>query len=76
MVFPRVYVDPSAERLLHCLKRYRRSINVNTNEPGPPLHDEYSHGADAFRYMALAVDQMTNAPQISDPYAGFARRYA
>jgi phage terminase large subunit len=75
MMFPRVYFDPSAERLLHCLKRYRRSVNQTTNEPGPPLHDEYSHGADAFRYLALAVDQMGNAPTIKDPYAGFARKY-
>lgn len=73
LVFPRVYVDPAAERLLHCLKRYRRSINQTTNEPGPPLHDEYSHGADAFRYLALAVDQMGNAPVIKDPYAAFRR---
>jgi phage terminase large subunit len=75
LMFPRVYFDPSAERLLHCLKRYRRTINATTNEPGPPLHDEYSHGADAFRYLALAVDQMGNAPTIKDPYAGFARTY-
>lgn len=73
MMFPRVYVDPSAERLLHCLKRYRRTINQSTHEPGPPLHDEFSHGADAFRYLALAVDQMGNAPTIKDPYAGFRR---
>lgn len=75
MVFPRCYFDPSAERLLHCLKRYRRTINQTTNEPGPPLHDDSSHGADAFRYMAVCVDQMGNAPVIKDPYAGFARRY-
>jgi phage terminase large subunit len=75
LMFPRVYMDPSAERLLHCLKRYRRSINQSTNEPGPPLHDEFSHGADAFRYLALAVDQMGNNRPIADPYAGFARRY-
>lgn len=75
MVFPRIYIDPGAERLLHCLKRYRRTINANTNEPGPPLHDEYSHGADCARYMALAVDQMGNAPTIKDPYAGFQRRH-
>lgn len=75
MVFPRLYVDPSAERLLDCLKRYRRTINQTTNEPGPPLHDEYSHGADAARYLALCVDQMGNAPRLTDPYAGFARKY-
>jgi phage terminase large subunit len=74
MVFPRLYVDPACERLLHCLKRYRRTINASTNEPGPPLHDEHSHAADAARYLALAVDQMGNAPTIADPYAGFARR--
>lgn len=75
MVFPRCYFDPSAERLLHCLKRYRRTINATTNEPGPPLHDDASHGADAFRYLALCVDQMGNAPRLKDPYAGFARRH-
>jgi phage terminase large subunit len=75
MVFPRVYIDPKAERLLHCLKRYRRTINQNTNEPGPPLHDEYSHGADCFRYLALCVDQMGNSRPMTDPYAGFARKY-
>mgnify|MGYP000858831531 CR=1 FL=1 len=65
LMFPRVYFDPSAERLLHCLKRYRRSINATTNEPGPPLHDEHSHGADAFRYLAVCVDLMSNAPDVS-----------
>jgi phage terminase large subunit len=75
MIFPRVYIDPSAERLLHCLKRYRRTISQATNEPGPPLHDEYSHGADCFRYLALCVDQMGNSKPVSDPYAGFVRRH-
>jgi len=71
MVFPRVYIDPSAERLLHCLKRYRRTINAATNEPGPPLHDEHSHAADAFRYLALAVDQMNNTAPVKDIFSGF-----
>lgn len=61
MVFNRVYFDKDkASRLVDCLKRYRRQINQTTNEPGAPLHDEYSHAADAFRYMACVVDQMTN----------------
>ena len=71
MMFPRMYVDPSCERLLHCLKRYRRAINSTTNEPGAPLHDEFSHGADALRYLALCVDQMGNAPVVTDPYKAF-----
>lgn len=72
LVFPRVYFDESkCQRLLHCLKRYRRTINQNTNEPGPPLHDENSHGADMFRYMAVAADQMTNEPKLGNYYASW-----
>lgn len=60
-VFSRVYFDDiKAARLVHCLKRYRRTINQQTNEPGAPLHDEFSHGADAFRYMAVAADSLSN----------------
>jgi phage terminase large subunit len=42
------------------LKRYRRQINQTTNEPGAPLHDDASHDADAFRYMAVIADKMSN----------------
>lgn len=48
------------ERLLECLKRYRRRINRQTNEEAAPLHDEYSHGADCFRYICCNADKMTN----------------
>ena len=71
MMFPRIYMDDQdvprngtgyrgCRRLLDCLKRYRRAIPTTTEEPGSPVHDEYSHGADAFRYMAMVVDQMRN----------------
>lgn len=60
MMFPRVYIDQTkAARLLECLKRYRRIIN-KLGESMAPLHDEYSHGADMFRYTAMSVDRMTN----------------
>jgi phage terminase large subunit len=60
-VFSRVYFNKErAHRLIECLKRYRRHINQSTNEPGAPVHDEFSHGADAFRYLALAADSMSN----------------
>jgi phage terminase large subunit len=59
--FNRIVFDKAkAERLINCLKRYRRSINQQTLEPGAPLHDEYSHGADAFRYLCINADAMTN----------------
>lgn len=71
LIFPRVYIDLGKDedqadkkngtpRLLECLKRYQRAINKQTHEPGAPLHDEYSHGADMFRYAGMAVDQMGN----------------
>lgn len=61
MVFPRCYFDKNkTARLVECLKRYRRAVNQRTNEPTGPLHDEYSHGADAFRYLGMAVPLMRN----------------
>ncbi len=61
MTFDRAYFDSvNAERLVECLKNYRRGINQTTNEPGAPLHDEYSHGADAWRYLCAVVDSMSN----------------
>lgn len=62
MMFPRVYFDQDkCQRILECLKRYQRSINQRTMEAGGPLHDEFSHGADMFRYAAMAVDEMGNS---------------
>jgi phage terminase large subunit len=60
-LFHRVYFNKTrAARLVECLKRYRRHVSQSTGEPGKPVHDEFSHGADAFRYMALCADEMTN----------------
>lgn len=60
MHFHKCYFDKSVSRLIECLKHYRRTINSSTNEPGAPLHDEYSHGADAFRYMTQSLEEMKN----------------
>jgi phage terminase large subunit len=61
MVFPMCFFDrDKTSVLVNHLKRYRRSVNQATGEPGPPLHDEHSHAADAFRYLASAADLMTN----------------
>lgn len=67
VVFPRCYFDTAkTARLIECLKRYRRDTHQKTGEPTAPLHDEYSHGADAFRYLGQAVDAMTN--EFERPY--------
>ena len=61
LAFSRMYFDKTkAARLVQCVKRYRRSINQQTNEPGAPLHDEWSHGADNLRYIAVNAEDMTN----------------
>lgn len=61
MTFGRIYFDKTkTARLVQCAKRYRRSINQQTNEPGGPLHDEWSHGADNLRYLAINAEQMNN----------------
>lgn len=60
-IFPRVYFNKErTERLVECLKRYRWNISQKTGEAQHPLHDEFSHGADAFRYLALAADSLSN----------------
>lgn len=61
MAFPRIYMDKSkCDRLLQCLRRYRRGIPTTTGEPGHPVHDEWSHGADAFRYLCTVADRLSN----------------
>ena len=59
MLFPRCYFDQDKTgRLLECLKRYRRALHQQTGEPMGPLHDEFSHGSDMFRYVGQAVPVM------------------
>lgn len=55
-----VFNKGKTERLIECIKRYRRAVSSTTNEPGAPLHDEFSHGADNLRYLSLCADMMTN----------------
>src|SRR5690606_24054510 len=69
MLMPRCYFDATkTARLLECLKRYQRRIHAVTNEPMEPLHDEFSHGADCMRYVALWVPQMPGIPSANDDY--------
>ena len=58
-VLSRVYIDSSCERLIECLKRYRWNTTIK-GESKTPLHDEFSHGADAARYLSLSIDQLSN----------------
>ena len=60
-IFPRVYFNKTrAAQLIECLKRYRWNISQKTGEAMQPLHDSFSHGADAFRYMCLVEAELSN----------------
>lgn len=67
MAFGRMYIDKTrCARLIQCAKRYRRQINQATQEAGAPLHDEWSHGADNLRYIAINAEAMTNSDYSED----------
>jgi phage terminase large subunit len=61
-VFPMCWFDEAncADGLM-CLRMYRYEVvNEQTGELSrAPVHDIYSHGADAFRYAAVSIGQLT-----------------
>ncbi len=60
-MFPRCYFDKyNCTPLFNRLRRYARVVSPTTDEPGKPKHDEHSHGADMFRYVAVVEKQLTN----------------
>lgn len=56
-VFPRVWMDEKkCGQLIKCLENYRKEFDQRLEVYRErPRHDKYSHGADAFRYMAIAM---------------------
>jgi phage terminase large subunit len=61
MKFSQMYFNKlETEYLVQSAKRYKRAINQSTNEPGAPLHDEWSHGGDNIRYIAINAETMSN----------------
>ncbi len=55
-VFPQCYFDESKTADgVNCLRRYRYEVDDNGQFKKTPLHDDASHAADAFRYLAVAV---------------------
>ena len=69
LMFPRLYFSdsPAVAQLLEHLKRYRRRINQQTQTAEGPLHDEHSDAADAFRYLAVIVDRLSNDAWMKPP---------
>lgn len=69
MLFPRVYFDAEAcEAGIDSLTHYRRDYNARLSEyKATPVHDWASHGADAFRYLALVADRQSNTGWVKAP---------
>lgn len=61
-IFPNLWFDrENCADGLNCLRHYRYEVDPDTGQFGKnPLHDQYSHGADAFRYIALMIKEPTS----------------
>lgn len=64
MLLGTCWVDEQrCERGMECLQNYRREYDENLLDYKPkPVHDWASHAADAFRYLAIAVESMMPKP--------------
>jgi phage terminase large subunit len=62
-IFNKCYFDrQNTEEGLQCLRHYRYDVDPDTKMfSAKPLHDEYSHGADAFRYIGLMINEPRKA---------------
>ena len=61
-LLPRCWFDKDTKAGLDALRNYRREFNEKQNVYyDKPLHDWASHGADAFRYLAITLDEGTDS---------------
>ena len=57
-IFNRCYFDrENCDEGLQCLRHYRYDVDEDGSWSQKPLHDQYSHGADAFRMLGLMVNE-------------------
>lgn len=57
--FSRMWIDEHrCQDLIACLENYRREYDIKAKiYKDKPLHNNFSHGADAFRYMVLSLSR-------------------
>jgi phage terminase large subunit len=61
-IFPNCWFDrENAADGISCLRHYRYDVDEDGRFSKMPLHDGYSHGADAFRYIGLMVNEPRRA---------------
>lgn len=58
-IFPNCYFDrENCHQGLQCLRHYKYEVDPETGLfSKTPLHDQFSHGADAFRYIGLMINE-------------------
>ena len=63
-IFNRCYFDrENCDEGLQCLRHYKYDVDENGAWSQKPLHDQYSHGADAFRMLGLMVNEPKKIPK-------------
>jgi len=62
-IFSKCFFDrENCHEGLQCLRHYRYDVDPDTKMfSKTPVHDQYSHGADAFRYIGLMVNEPKKA---------------
>lgn len=55
--FDKMWIDEyNCKQLLKCIENYRQAFDVKTNRySGIPIHDQFSHGCDALRYLCVSI---------------------
>ena len=62
---------------LQCLRHYKYEVDPDTKQFSKnPLHDQYSHGADAFRYIGLGVQETRQVKQKRVNYQQFGQQHS
>lgn len=74
-LFPRFYFDEvKCADGLQCLKRYSFEVDEQTGQfSTAPKHDEWSHAADAFRYMVLGLQEREKTAKLKPDLGGAGR---
>jgi phage terminase large subunit len=80
-IFPNCYFDQDrCADGLQALRHYRYDVDPETGKFSKnPVHDEYSHAADAFRYLAVGVrdpSTISGGPKLTPPNVRTPYRYA
>ena len=67
LLIPRCWFDEvKCKRLIECLRQYRKTYNAKLEAfTSVPVHNQFSHGADAFRGLAVRYQQPIDRAKMS-----------